>query len=102
MTRRTTAAATLVLSAIPAVLALTLFTGTAQADDTPWANGLSGDTPWANVIDDDTPWAKSHSIDTPWALSVASDNIPSGKAVPNDGDTPWADITPLSDDTPWA
>lgn len=62
MIRKTTAAA-LVLSAIPAALALTLFAGAAQADDTPWGKGVGGDTPWSQIVDDgDTPWGD----DTPW------------------------------------
>jgi hypothetical protein len=50
MFRKATAAA-LVLSAVPAVLALTLFTGTAQADgDTPWGKGTCDDTPWGRSV----------------------------------------------------
>ena len=93
MIRKTTAAA-LVLSAIPAALALTLFSGTAQADDdTPWGKSLSDDTPWGKVIaDDDTPWGRGivpTDGDTPRGSTIT---LP---ALPNDGDTPW------DDDTPW-
>jgi len=88
MIRKTTAAA-LVLSAIPVALAMTLFAGTAQADDTPWGKGLDGDTPWSQVVaDGDTPWGAITSDDTPWGRSIT---LP---AVPTD-DTPW------DDDTPW-
>ncbi|MGW6932027.1 hypothetical protein ACWGE0_18380 [Lentzea sp. NPDC054927] len=87
MIRKTTAAA-LVLSAIPAALALTLFSGTAQADDdTPWGKSLSDDTPWGKVIaDDDTPWGRGITPtdgDTPWGSTIT---LP---ALPNDDDTPW-------------
>lgn len=73
MIRKTTAAA-LLLSAVPAALALSLFAGTAQAsDDTPWGRGTS--------VTDDTPWGKGiTSDDTPWGKTIA---------VPNDDDTPW-------------
>lgn len=101
MIRRTTAAA-LVLSAIPAALAMTLFSGTAQADDdTPWGKGAGGDTPWSQIINDgDTPWGQIiNDGDTPWG-TVTSDDTPWGRSItlptlPADGDTPWGD------DTPW-
>jgi len=72
MTRKTTAVA-LVLSAVPAtVLALALFSGTAQAD-TPWRPGatVTGDTSWGNAAlkTDDTPWGHGTTTsgdDTPW------------------------------------
>lgn len=87
MIRKTTAAA-LVLSAVPAALALSLFSGTAQADDTPWSKGLDGDTPWGKVIaEDDTPWSRGLSAsddDTPWGKTVT---LPS---LPSDDDTPWS------------
>ena len=71
MIRKTTVAA-LVLSAVPAALALSLFSGTAQADDdTPWGGGLS-------ASDDDTPWGKTITL-----------------PIPPHNDTPW------DDDTPW-
>lgn len=80
MIRKTTAAA-LVLSAVPAALALTLFTGTAQAEDTPWGRSVSLDTPWsASIASDDTPW--------PQRVTPALPLI----------DTPWDD----KDDTPWS
>jgi hypothetical protein len=87
MIRKTTAAA-LVLSAVPAALALSLFSGTAVADDdTPWVKAASGNTPWGAVIaSDDTPWRPgftSSDDDTPWRKTV---KIP---AIPNDDDTPW-------------
>jgi hypothetical protein len=85
MIRKTTAAA-LVLSAVPAALALSLFSGTAQADDTPWGKGLDGDTPWGKVIAaDDTPWRglSASDDDTPWSKTVT---LPS---LPSDDDTPW-------------
>jgi len=90
MIRKTTAAA-LVLSAIPAALAMTLFAGTAQADDdTPWGKGAGGDTPWSQIVNDgDTPWGTVTSDDTPWRRSIT---LPT---LPTDGDTPWGD------DTPW-
>jgi hypothetical protein len=69
MTRKTIAAA-LVLSAIPAALALTLFSGAAQADDdTPWGRGTTITT----ITDDDTPWGETITL----------------PALPNDDDTPW-------------
>jgi hypothetical protein len=70
MIRKTTAAA-LVLAAVPATLALALFAGTAQADDTPWGRGVT-------TTSDDTPWGRGITL----------------PALPND-DTPW------DDDTPW-
>lgn len=77
MIRKTTAAA-LVLSAIPAALALSFFSGTAQAAvDTPWGRGttVTDDTPWRKgITGDDTPWGKT--IDLP--------------SLPNDDDTPWS------------
>ncbi len=92
MIRKTTAAA-LVLSAVPAALALSLFSGTAQADDdTPWGKVVPTDTPWGKVIaSDDTPWGHSLSAaddDTPWGKTIA---LP----IPPHNDTPW------DDDTPW-
>lgn len=82
MIRKTTVAA-LVLSAVPAALALSLFSGTAQADD---------DTPWGKVIaSDDTPWGGGLSAsddDTPWGKTIT---LP----IPPHNDTPW------DDDTPW-
>ncbi|MEV6241901.1 hypothetical protein [Lentzea sp. NPDC051838] len=90
MIRKTTAAA-LVLSAVPAALALSLFSGTAQADDTPWGKVIDDDTPWGKVVpNDDTPW-KSLSAsddDTPWSKKVTLPELPI--------DTPW------DDDTPWS
>ena len=90
MIRKTTAAA-LVLSAIPAALAMTLFAGTAQADDdTPWGKGITGHTLSSQIADDgDTPWGAITSDDTPWGRSIT---LPT---LPTDGDTPW------DDDTPW-
>jgi hypothetical protein len=79
MIRKTTAAA-LVLSAVPAALALSLFSATAQADDTPWGKVVSDDTPWGEVIgSDDTPWGRTIALPAP----------------PREDDTPW------DDDTPW-
>lgn len=88
MIRKTTAAA-LVLSAVPTALALSLFAGTAQADDdTPWSKVLDGDTPWGKVIaDDDTPWPRGLSAsddDTPWSKTIT---LPT---LPTDDDTPWS------------
>lgn len=88
MIRKTTAAA-LVLSAVPAALALTIFAGTAQAD-TPWPVGIASD-------------------DTPWTQHVGT---PSGPGITtSDDDTPWGHISlptpPVADagsgaeDTPW-
>ncbi|MDT7784548.1 MAG: hypothetical protein QOF58_2967, partial [Pseudonocardiales bacterium] len=81
MIRKTTVAA-LVLSAVPAALALSLFSGTAQADD---------DTPWGKVIaSDDTPWGKGLSAsddDTPWGKTIT---LPS---LPGHNNTPWDDDT---------
>jgi hypothetical protein len=69
MIRKTTAAA-LVLSAVPAALALTLFSGTAQADDTPWGKSVvGGTTAGAAIASDDTPWGRGTTTsddDTPW------------------------------------
>lgn len=88
MIRKTTAAA-LVLSAVPAALALTIFAGTAQADDTPWPVGIASD-------------------DTPWTQHVGT---PSGPGITaSDDDTPWGHITlptppvagSLAEDTPWS
>lgn len=98
MIRKTTVAA-LVLSAVPAALAFSLFSGTAQADDdTPWGKSLAGDTPWSTVIaSDDTPWGRGVTTsddDTPWGRGIA---IP---APPIDN-TPWDDVVPADDDTPW-
>ncbi|MFD4636372.1 hypothetical protein ACFWN2_03590 [Lentzea sp. NPDC058436] len=76
MIRKKTAA--LVLSVIPAVLTMTLFAGTAQADNSRWGDGhrcdthstrpSDGDTPWASVTSDDTPWGRKgpRRCDTPW------------------------------------
>ncbi|MFI6101480.1 hypothetical protein ACIA8G_38550 [Lentzea sp. NPDC051213] len=79
MIRKMTVAA-LVLSAVPAALALSLFSGTAQADpDTPWI----GSPPSIGVTSDDTPWLKGlipSDGDTPWQQHIK---------VPADGDTPW-------------
>ena len=88
MIRKTTAAA-LVLSAVPAALALSLFSGTAQADDTPWGKLVpNDDTPWGKVIaSDDTPWRKGLSAsddDTPWTKTIT---LPS---LPDSDDTPWS------------
>ncbi|MFS8101181.1 hypothetical protein LFM09_29065 [Lentzea alba] len=89
MIRKTTAAA-LVLSAVPAALALTLFAGTAQAEDTPWGRSISSDTSWsASIANDDTPWPQRiNSDDTPWGREIT--------AIPLI-DTPWDD----KHDTPW-
>ncbi|MEU0878969.1 hypothetical protein ABZ345_10255 [Lentzea sp. NPDC005914] len=91
MIRKTTAAA-LVLSAVPAALALSLFSGTAQADDTPWGKtGPGGTTSGAVIASDDTPWGRGITTsddDAPWGKAIT---LP---AIPND-DTPW------DDDTPW-
>ncbi|GAB2820886.1 hypothetical protein [Lentzea nigeriaca] len=80
MIRKTTAAA-LVLSAVPAALAVSLFCGTAQADnDTPWGRGIT--VPGVvTVPGDDTPWGKGKdaSDDTPWGRGVTV----------ADNDTPW-------------
>ncbi|ANZ38414.1 hypothetical protein BBK82_22475 [Lentzea guizhouensis] len=97
MIRKTTAAA-LVLSAIPAALALT-FSGTALAGpDTPWAGTAADDTPWGQVIaSDDTPWSRSvtpKDDDTPWSRSLSASD-----------DTPWSRgtaVAPADDDTPWS
>lgn len=89
MIRKTTAAA-LVLSAVPAALALTIFAGTAQAGDTPWPVGIASD-------------------DTPWTQHAGT---PSGRGITaSDDDTPWGHITlpappvtdagPAAEDTPW-
>ncbi|GLY49292.1 hypothetical protein [Lentzea sp. NBRC 102530] len=78
MIRRTTAVA-LVLSAVPAALALA-FTGTAQATDTPWQHRGGNDTPWVQRHANDTPWG---AIDTPWNHSV---KLPK----PQGDDTPWS------------
>jgi hypothetical protein len=83
MIRKTTAAA-LVLSAIPAALAMTLFAGTAQADDTPWGKGITGDIHSSQIAGDgDTPWGTITSDDTPWGRSIT---LPT---LPTDDDTPW-------------
>jgi hypothetical protein len=83
MIRKTTAAA-LVLSAVPAALALTLFSGTAQADDdTPWGRSVPSG---AVITEDDTPWGHGFTAsddDTPWGRAIT---LP---ALPNDDDTPW-------------
>ena len=70
MIRKTTAAA-LVLSAVHAALALTLFAGTAQAEeDTPWRKSVTpGTTSSTSIAGDDTPWPHrltAPSGDTPW------------------------------------
>ena len=92
MIRKTTVAA-LVLSAVPAALALSLFSATAQADDTPWGKTVAHDTPWGEVVaGDDTPWGRGRAVshdDTPWGRTIA---LP---AHPREDDTPW------DDDTPW-
>ncbi|MFD4671541.1 hypothetical protein ACFWNN_17520 [Lentzea sp. NPDC058450] len=80
MIRKTTAAA-LVLAAVPATLALALFTGTAQATDTPWQHRGVIDTPW--VQKNDTPWG---ATDTPWNHSI---KLPSHGGTPRSDDTPW-------------
>jgi hypothetical protein len=82
MIRKTTVAA-LVLSAVPAALALSLFSGTAQADDdTPWSHGITvtGDALAGNAVmaGDDTPWAR-HRDDTPWSRGIDTSD-----------DTPWS------------
>ncbi|GGU37622.1 hypothetical protein [Lentzea flava] len=76
MIRKPTAAV-LVLSAVPAALAL-LFCGTAQADDTPWGRK-------ATVSSDDTPWGKAASDDTPWGRGITVATV----ATVADDDTPW-------------
>lgn len=100
MIRKTTAAA-LVLSAVPAALALSLFSGTALADDdTPWRKTAPGDTSWSAVIaSDDTPW-RPKGDDTPWrpGFTSSDDDTPWLKTItlpviPNDDDTPWDDAT---------
>ncbi|MET9627862.1 hypothetical protein ABZX92_10400 [Lentzea sp. NPDC006480] len=94
MIRKTTAAA-LVLSAVPAALALSLFSGTAQADDdTPWGKvAPTGDTSRAKVIaSDDTPWGKGLSAsddDTPWGKTITLPSLPDHNNTPWDDDTPW-------------
>ncbi|MGI5505443.1 hypothetical protein [Lentzea sp. CA-135723] len=76
MIRKTTAAV-LVLAAVPATLVLALFTGTAQAADTPWSNRVAHDTPWVQrSAGNDTPWGTN---DTPWRHGGNS----------RGDDTPW-------------
>ena len=92
MIRKTTAAA-LVLSAVPAALAMTLFAGTATGRRRhPVGPGTSAVTPLEPdrrrhpvAISRRRHW---HDDDTPWGRSIT---LP---ALPVD-DTPW------DDDTPW-
>lgn len=89
MIRKTTAAA-LVLSAVPAALALSLFSATAQADDTPWGKTVSHDTPWGkDVAGDDTPWGRGD--DTPWGRGHGThwSRTIALPAPPSHDDTPW-------------
>ncbi|GHH38837.1 hypothetical protein [Lentzea cavernae] len=87
---RKATAATLVLAAVPAVLTMTILTGTAQADHDRRGDGhgchasrthtaADGDTPWGSATcDDDTPWGRSRPT--------------SGRPAGGDsgcGDTPW-------------
>lgn len=69
MFRKATAVA-LVLSAVPAVLAMTLLAGAAQAD---------GDTPWGSITFDDTPSGRS----------IPASVRPSHGDASQHDDTPW-------------
>ncbi|WP_394616288.1 hypothetical protein JNUCC0626_42530 [Lentzea sp. JNUCC 0626] len=84
MIRKTTAVA-LVLSAVPAALALTLLSGTAQATDTPWQHRGGNDTPWQQRTANDTPWG---ATDTPWSHNSIKLSGRGGSAQGDD--TPWS------------
>lgn len=89
MFRKATAVA-LVLSAVPAVLAMTLLAGSAQADDAQRGDGAGCTARWTHIVSDgDTPWGSVTSDDTPWGRSIPA----SGHSFDGDasgcGDTPW-------------
>lgn len=91
MFRKATAVA-LVLSAVPAVLAMTFLAGTAQADDTRRGDGAGCAARWTRIAaDGDTPWGSvtSTDTDTPWGRSIPTSGHSFGGDASRCGDTPW-------------